>query len=120
MNPAESYILDQSEPFRSILLHLQVVIETTVPDAVLQYKWKVPYYCVDGKLPFCYLNCTNGYVDLVFWHGAHLTKHLEVLVSKGRKHFKSLRYRKPEDIDQEVLLDLIKEAYSLRDKKYYK
>ena len=44
MNPAEDYILKQDEPFRSILLHLQIVIETTIPEVELMYKWKVPFY----------------------------------------------------------------------------
>lgn len=31
MNPAEDYILSQPEPFRSMLLHLQSVIEHRYP-----------------------------------------------------------------------------------------
>tara|TARA_R110002124_G_scaffold3116_2_gene21338 strand:- start:67308 stop:67670 length:363 start_codon:yes stop_codon:yes gene_type:complete len=120
MNPAEQYILQQPEPARSILLHLQVIIESTLRDAIMLYKFKLPFYYINGKLPFCYLNHTKGYVDLCFWHGAHLTVHTEKLVSKGRKHMKSLRYYSPEDVDKQVLVDILSEAYSVRDRKYYK
>ncbi|MFT6370855.1 MAG: hypothetical protein ACJAUQ_001538 [Maribacter sp.] len=38
MKPAENYILNQEEPFKSMLLYLQSVIERTVPDASLKFK----------------------------------------------------------------------------------
>lgn len=120
MNPSEQYILNQEEPGKSILLHLQVFVESTLPDAVLLYKYKIPFYYIEGKQPFCYLNYTKGYVDICFWHGTHLSLHNEHLVSKGRKHMKSLRYYKPEDVDESILADVLNEAYSVRGRKYYK
>ena len=111
MNPAEAYILNAKEPYRSMLLHLQLVIESVIPDLQLLYKFKIPFYYLNGKQQFLYL---------VFWHGAHLTNHEDKLVSDNRKHMKSLRYYKMEDIDDEVLIDLLEEAYSYRDRKYYK
>ena len=119
MNPAAVYILEKPEPFRSILLHLQATVESTLSNAEMKFKWNLPFYYIDNN-PFCYFNCTKKYVDIVFWHGAHLTIHLEFLVSEGRKHMKSLRYQNLENIDQKVLMDVLLEAYSLRDRKYYK
>jgi len=78
MKPAEDYILNQTEPFRSILLHLQSVIEHTIPELVLKYKYRIPYYYCNEK-PYCYLNQSKDYVDLGFWNGAHLSVHLDVL-----------------------------------------
>ena len=52
MNPAENFILNKPEPFRSMLLHLQMVIEHTMPDAELKFKWKVPFYYVNDR-PIC-------------------------------------------------------------------
>lgn len=120
MNPAEAYILDKEEPFRSILLHLQVVIENTIPSLQLLYKWHMPFYYIDGKQGFVFLNKSKKYVDVGFWHGAHLTLHRDKLISEGRKHMKSLRYFTPEDIDETVLIEVLQEAYSFRDQKYYK
>lgn len=120
MNPAENYILTQEEPYRSILLHLQVVIKSVVPTAVLLYKYKIPFYYIDGKQPFCYLNVSKDYVDCCFWHGTHLTQHTSSLVSEGRKHMKSLRYKSLSNIDEAILEAVLTEAYAVKDKKYYK
>ena len=92
MNPAENYILNQREPYRSILLQLQVVIEHTISDVDLKYKYKIPFYYIGGK-PFCYMNQSKDYVDLGFWCAAHLSVHLEHMVTEKRKVIKSLRYK---------------------------
>ena len=121
MKPAEEYILNQPEPFKSILLHLQILIEATFSEVDLQFKWKIPFYYLNEK-PFCYLNPSKkkGYVDVAFWVSAHLTKYKEHLVSENRKVVKSLRYFKIEDINEEILLSVLKEAHSLKDKGFYK
>ena len=121
MKPAEAYILNQSEPFKSILMHLQILIESSFPAVDLQFKWKIPFYYLDGK-PFCYLNPSKkkGYVDVAFWLSAHLTKYNEQLISENRKVVKSLRYYTLEDINEEVLFSVLEEAYQLKDKGFYK
>lgn len=121
MNPAEDYILSQEEPFKSILLHLQMVIDGLFPEVDLKYKYRIPFYYF-GKKPFCYLNKPKkkNYVDVGFWSAAHLTKHLEHLVTEKRKHMKSLRYTSMEDIDDAILVAVLKDAYSVNDKGFYK
>ncbi|WP_411031277.1 DUF1801 domain-containing protein [Spongiimicrobium sp. 3-5] len=119
MNPSETYILNQPEPYRGILLHLQSVIEQTVPEVDLKYKYKIPFYYINGK-PFCYLNKAKDYVDLGFWHASHLTVHLEHMTAAGRKVMRSLRYKTLEEIDHQILSDILKDAYSVREKKFYK
>lgn len=121
MKPAEEYILSQPEPFRSILLHLQILIETSFPQVELQFKQKIPFYYLDNK-PFCYLNPSKkkGFVDVAFWVSAHLTKYNEYLVSENRKVVKSLRYFKLEDINEDVLLSVLDEAHQLKEKGFYK
>ena len=117
MNPAENYILNQPEPFRSILLHVQVVIESTLPQTDLKYKWRLPVYYVE-KNPICYLNVTKGYVDVCFWAAQYFTAHLDKLVSEKRKYIKSLRYRTLEEIDQQVLIELLEQGYKFRSEKF--
>ncbi|WP_273566113.1 DUF1801 domain-containing protein [Maribacter halichondriae] len=119
MNPAEDYILNQAEPFRSILLHVQSVIEHKVPDIDLKFKYRIPFYYVEGR-PFCYLNQSKDYVDVGFWNAAHLTKNLEFMTTANRKMMKSLRYRSLEEINDKVLLEVLKDAYSVKDKKFWK
>ncbi|TMM29518.1 DUF1801 domain-containing protein [Polaribacter aestuariivivens] len=121
MKPAEEYILKQPEPYKSILLHLQILIESSFPNTDLQFKWKIPFYYLDDK-PFCYLNPSKkkGYVDVAFWVSAHLTKYNELLISENRKVVKSLRYKSIDDINEEVLLTVLEEAHQLKDKGFYK
>ncbi|MFK8060595.1 MAG: DUF1801 domain-containing protein [Polaribacter sp.] len=121
MKPAEAYILNQPEPFKSILLHLQILIESSFHEVDLQFKWKIPFYYLNDK-PFCYLNPSKkkGYVDVVFWVSAHLTKYNELLISENRKVVKSLRYFSIDGINEKVLLTVLEEAHLLKDKGFYK
>ena len=118
MNPAENYILSQSEPYRSILLHLQSVIEQTVPEVDLKFKYRIPFYYLEGR-PYCYLNQSKNYVDLGFWNAAHLKVHLEHMTTGGRKIMRSLRYTSLEEIDHTILEEVLKDATSVKDKKFW-
>lgn len=120
MNPAEDYILNSAEPYRSILLHLQSVIENTLPHTDLKYKWKIPCFYFE-KSPICYLNVSKkkNFVDVGFWNSALLTKHLDKMVAEKRKVVRSLRYASLEEIDDEVLIAVLEEAYSVRNGKFY-
>ncbi|WP_421824327.1 DUF1801 domain-containing protein [Flagellimonas oceanensis] len=121
MKPAENYILLQPEPFRGILMELQVLVETTVPEVRLDYKYKLPFYYLNDK-PFCYFNASRkkGYVDLCLWNSAHLTVHLDKLVTDGRKVMKSLRYFAAEEIDGAIVVELLNDAKSVNHKGFYK
>ena len=121
MNPAEDYILSQKEPFRSILLQLQVLIETTVLGVELKFKYRIPFYYLDGK-PLCYLNVPKkkNYVDVGFWSAAHLTVHQDKMVTEGRKVMKSLRYANLKDLDAQVLVEVLMEARQVNHKGFWK
>ena len=119
MNPAENYILERPEPFRSMLLHLQSIIEHFVSNVELKFKYRIPFYYIEGR-PFCYLNQTKNYVDVGFWNAAHLTKHVELMVKADRKVMRSLRYTSLEEINDTVLREVLQDAYQVRDKKFYK
>jgi hypothetical protein len=60
------------------------------------------------------------FVDIAFWNSTHLTKHLELMVTEKRKVVKSLRYKTLEEINDEVLVAVLEEAYTLRGKGFYK
>ncbi len=101
-------------------MHLQVLIEHTLPEAELLYKWRIPCYYM-GKRPICYLNQTKDYVDVGIWHSAHLSKKWDShLIAEKRKVVKSLRYRSLEDIDNAVFISIMKEIESLKDEGFYK
>ncbi|WP_368662594.1 hypothetical protein [Zobellia laminariae] len=42
------------------------------------------------------------------------------MVTEGRKVIRSLRYTSLEEINDTVLIDILKEAYAVRDAKFYK
>nr|WP_299384744.1 DUF1801 domain-containing protein [Allomuricauda sp.] len=121
MNPAEAYILNQEEPCKSILLQLQVLIESTIPQLELKYKYRIPFYYLDGK-PFCYLNVPKkkAYVDVGFWSSAHLKVHLDKMVTEGRKVMRSLRYSTLEEIDPQILIEVLQNAREVNHKGFWK
>lgn len=115
MKPADLYILNQPEQYRSMLLHIIAVVENTLPGVTLEYKWMVPYIYYKKK-PFCYLNASHKhqFVDVGFAKGFHLKNNLNHLIAdNGRNTVKSLRYKSLEEIDNEVLISVIREAASL-------
>jgi hypothetical protein len=114
MKLTDEYIFRQPENYRSILLHLIAVIELTVPDVELLYKYGIPYFYYQKK-PFCYLapNHKKGFVDLGFARGFKLNRNLDVLVGENRNTVKSLRYSSLVIIDNIVLEDVLNEAMTL-------
>ncbi len=100
------------------MLYLQTVIEGSIPGLELKYKYKIPFYYLEGR-PFCYLNQSKDYVDLGFWNAAHLNVHLEKMETAGRKMMRSLRYKSLQEIDEKVLMEVLENAYQVRDKKFY-
>ena len=121
MKPAEEYILKQTEPFKSILLHLQLLIENNCTDVELKYKWKMPVYYVNGH-QLCYLNASHkkGFVDVGFWAKGILRDFETYLVSEGRAVVKSLRYTSVEDIDEEIFLQVVEEVAKYNHKGFWK
>lgn len=109
MNPAEAYILEQQEPYRSILLELQAAIQLQVPQAVLKFKYRIPFYYLKDK-PFCYLNQSGDYVDLGIVNGALLANFQHILVVEQRKQVRSLRFRNLSEIDPLVIKQVLAEA----------
>lgn len=120
MNPAEEYILSRPEPYKTILMHLQILVESTVKNVELRYKWKIPVYYV-GKKPICYFNASlkKGFVDVAFWTSADLSKFNDVLITENRKVVKSLRYSSLEEIDDSVIIEILQLVSSSPEQGFY-
>ena len=114
MKPQDIYILNQPEKYRNMLLHIISVVEHTVPEATLEYKWNIPFFYLNKK-PFCFLNVSGKgeYVDVAFSKGFQLKNNLELLNGDKRNTYKSLRYFSLETIDNTVLISVIQEAIKL-------
>ncbi len=121
MKPAELYILNRPEPFRTMLMHLQILVESTITDVELKYKWKIPVYYIDNK-PLCYFNASlkKGFVDVAFWTSVDLSKFEKQLITEKRKVVKSLRYFTLDDIDEKVLIEILQTINNSNQKGFYK
>jgi hypothetical protein len=108
LNPAENYIIKQPEQYREILIYLQVIVERTLPELDLKYKYKIPFYYLNGK-PFCYLNASHKkqFVDIGFCKGSLIKIHNESQISENRKKMTSLRYSCLKDINNQVLIEML-------------
>ena len=113
MNPAEAYILSKPEPYRTMLLELQLLVESTVPQVELLYKWHLPFYYLEGKM-FCFLNFRKHFVELSFPKGILLNDTQKMLTAgEGRKNLRSLRYYKVEDIDAEIAIGFLEQLKAI-------
>tara|TARA_R100001015_G_C4585226_1_gene141238 strand:+ start:465 stop:812 length:348 start_codon:yes stop_codon:yes gene_type:complete len=114
MNPAEQYILNQPEHFRAILLHLQILVEHTLPEIELKYKYKIPFYYLKGK-PFCYFNASHKkqFVDVGFVKGTEINIRQEHQITEKRKKMMSLRYTSLEVINDNVFIEVLKAVSEL-------
>jgi len=108
VKPQDIYILNQPEKYRNMLLHIISVVEHTVPEATLEYKWNIPFFYLNKK-PFCFLNVSGKgeYVDVAFSKGFQLKNNLELLNGDKRNTYKSLRYFSLDSIDNAVLVSVI-------------
>ena len=119
MNPAEAYILKQKEPEQSILMHVRWVILNTLDEIDEKFNYSVPFYHYK-KRPFMYLNILKkqDFVDVAFVKGVMLRERFPQLQDyNNRKNVRSLQYRKLEEIDDKILIEVIKAAAELSNRR---
>ena len=117
MNSAENYILNQPEPFQSIMLHVRNTILKTLPNVGEKYNYSIPFYHYNKK-PFCYLNILKGThcVDVAFVKGSMLHEQFPELKDyNNRKFVRSLQYSSLESIDELLLIAVIIAAAEITD-----
>ena len=117
MNPVEDYILNQPEPYQSIMLYVRSVILKTLPEVKEKYKYKIPFYHLYKK-PMCYLNILKGtnYVDVAFVQGVFLQdKFTQLQNGNNRKQVRSIQVKSIENFDELLFVKLLKEAAKLLD-----
>jgi len=112
LNPAEIYILNQKEPYKSILLQLQAIIEAVAPNAELLFKWRIPFYYCNG-IPLCYLNQSKDYVDLAFWHFDKMDRYTEHFIATNRKSVRSLRFKTTDAINDAIIVYVLKQQLEI-------
>ena len=115
MNPVEQHILNQKEPFQSIMLYVRSLILKTLPTVEEKYSYRIPfYYC--HKKSMCFLNILKGknYVDVVFMDGRILEeKYPQLKNDNNRKRVRSIQVKSLEDFDELQFVKLLLEASQL-------
>ena len=94
------------------------MVERTIPELELKYKYKIPFYYLNGK-PFCYFNASHKrqLVDVGFCRGNQIEIHKGYLVAEKRKKMTSLRYTNLEEVDNQVLIEVLEVARKLYQKQ---
>jgi len=84
------------------------MVERTIPELELKYKYKVPFYYLNGR-PFCYFNASHKkqYVDVGLVKGKLIEVHQEHLVGEKRKKMVSLRYTNLAEVNNEILIEVL-------------
>ncbi|MEM6379797.1 MAG: DUF1801 domain-containing protein [Bacteroidota bacterium] len=116
MKPAEQYIFQTPEPYRSIMLHLDLLIKKVIPEIDLKYKWRLPFYYLDDKTMFCFFNFRETYVDLGLPYGSQLTNQTHLIAGKNRKMMRSMRFTSLEEIDDKQVTQLLLALQAIRSK----
>lgn len=112
MNPVEQHILNQPEPYQSLLLYVRSVIKKTLPSIEEKYSYKIPFYHFDKK-PLLYLNVLKGtdFLDIAFVQGFLLQeKFPELHDYKNRKNVRSIQIKSLDSFDEAQFVLLLKEA----------
>lgn len=120
MNPVATYFFNLEEPYQGVALYLRALIKKTIPDIVENSKWGLPFYDYNGKY-MCYINYRKktGVVDLSFIQGIHLKSHPEILVNgENRKQIRSVPLSSLEQVNEQQLVALLKEAMALNTNKH--
>jgi len=118
LNPTETYLLNQREPYQSIMLYVRSVILKALPSIEEKYNYGIPFYH-HNKKPLCYLNILKGtnFVDVAFVQGVFLEEDFPELRNyNNRKQVRSLQVKSLEDFDEMLFVKLLNQAANLLDK----
>jgi len=118
LKPAENYILNQQEPYQSIMLYVRSVILKTLPNVEETYNYGIPFY-IHNKKTMLYLNILKGtnYVDVAFVQGVFFEDKFSILKDyNNRKQVRSIQVKSLEDFDELQFVALLREASISLDK----
>ena len=111
MNPVQNYILDLEGEQAALFQYLYDLINT-YPEVEAKIKYKIPFFY--RKSWICYLNpIKKGGVELAFTRGNELSNEQGLLEAKGRKQILGASFYKVEEIPEEVIHEVLQEAFLL-------
>ena len=94
---------------REIVVKMRKVVRKTLPDALESVKWGQPVYSLRGKNIICFM-MYDDHVNYGLFMGARLRSRRLEGTGKGLRH---LKLYKKEDVDEQILAELAREAASL-------
>lgn len=103
------YIEQVPSRYRSILYRLRDLLYGVVPGASEAVKWGVPSFSYRGKV-VCYIAAFKNHVTFAFYNGIMLNDPEGRLLGTG-KWMRYLKFRSPEDIDEEQMKIWILEGF---------
>jgi hypothetical protein len=112
MNPIDNYIFQQKEPYQSIMLYVRSVITKALPDIQEKFSYRIPFFMWEKK-PMIYFNVLKGtnFVDVAFVQGILLEHNYPQLKNyNNRKQVRSLQIKAIEEIDEDMFIQLVKDA----------
>lgn len=111
MNPIYTYIYDQEEPFRSLLIAADALFQNNF-GLHPNMRYRIPFY--DQHTWICYLNIIKKKgIELAFIHGNELNDEHQLLQAKGRKQIRGVLIAQTKQLYTEELQLLIQEAIVL-------
>jgi hypothetical protein len=116
MNASERYIEDAPEKYRETLYVLREIILNSSPFIEEKIAYTVPFFKHFGML--CYIAHGKRGVEVGFWRGNELSDVQGALTRDERKIVRSLVYQKPEDIDEQILMEILQEAMMLNEERF--
>lgn len=112
LNPLDSYFEQKDEPIKSCLQYLRQLL-LSYPEISEHWKYGMPFYYHKGKM-FCYLwnhkKFHQPYIGLV---DGHKIDHQDLLQEK-RARMKILLINHHDDIPEEKIKAILKQAFTLR------
>lgn len=124
MNPVENHILNQKEPFQSLMLYVRSVIKRNLPSIDEKFSYRIPFYHYKKK-PFIYLNVLKGtdFLDVAFVQGIKLQEQFPELKDYNkRKNVRSIQVKNLEDFNELNFVRLLNAAadLSMKSKKAWR
>jgi len=112
MNSIDDYIYAQVEPYQTIMIYVRSIISKALPEVEEKYSYKIPFFMWE-KRPMIYFNVLKGtnFVDVAFVQGILLEHNYPQLKNyNNRKQVRSLQIKTIEEIDELMLVQLVKDA----------
>lgn len=109
MNKVQGYILDQLEEEQLIMQYFHDLL-TSFPEVTAKLRYGIPFYYLRSWL--LYLNPQKkGGVEICFIHGQKLSNEHGLLDKKDRKQIAGITFKKLSDIPEEIIFEIIQEAF---------